>query len=266
MGNFSSLLFELSSSDRLDILMLLKKAPLRLSHISAKLNFTVQETSRNITRLSEAKLIVKSVDGEFHLTPYGQEALNMLFAYRFLYRNREYLTTHILSELPKHFRASVGILDDFQFIGDVMTTFHNIENMIAKAQKYVLILTNQVLASTIPHLMQALEREVEFKLLMPKDFLPSNEIRELVTNPAFHKANLSRKLENRFLERIDVFLCLSEQEVASLAFPNLEGKLDYIGFRAEKDFAVEWSKELFMYYWNRASTHVPEQLINLQEK
>jgi predicted transcriptional regulator len=54
MENFSSLLFELSSTDRLDILMLLKKTPMKLSHISSKLDFTVQETSRHITRLNEA--------------------------------------------------------------------------------------------------------------------------------------------------------------------------------------------------------------------
>jgi predicted transcriptional regulator len=78
LKTFSSLLFELSSSDRLDILSLLKRTPLKLSHISKKLDFTVQETSRNITRLSEAKLIRKDVDGAFHLTPYGEEALNLL--------------------------------------------------------------------------------------------------------------------------------------------------------------------------------------------
>jgi predicted transcriptional regulator len=75
LENFNSLLFELSSHDRLDILFLLKKTQMKLSHISKKLDFTVQETSRNITRLSEAKMISKDVDGLYHLTPYGNEAL-----------------------------------------------------------------------------------------------------------------------------------------------------------------------------------------------
>src|SRR4030067_1610107 len=111
MENFSTLLFELSSTDRLDILFLLKKTPLKLSQISSKLDVTVQETSRNITRLSEAKLIIKDVDGAFHLTPYGEEVLNLLSGFRFLFKNSEYLTTHTLIELPERFRASVGILD-----------------------------------------------------------------------------------------------------------------------------------------------------------
>ena len=85
--NFSNLLFELSSTDRLDILFLLRKTPLKLSHISKKLDFTVQETSRNITRLSEAKMIRKEVDGAFYLTPYGEEALNLLSGFKFLFKN-----------------------------------------------------------------------------------------------------------------------------------------------------------------------------------
>ena len=100
LENWSSLLFELSSIDRLDILMLLKKNPLKLSHISNKLDFTVQETSRNVTRLSEAGLTRKDADGGFHLTPYGEEALNLLSGFKFLYKNREYFMTHTLSLFP----------------------------------------------------------------------------------------------------------------------------------------------------------------------
>jgi predicted transcriptional regulator len=158
LENLNNLLFELSSNDRLDILFLLKATPLKLSHISNKLDFTVQATSRNITRLSDAKLITKDVDGAFHLTPYGDEVLNILSGFRFLFKNRNYFTNHKLTELPKRFRASLGILDSCKFINDVMIIFHNIESMIAKAEKFVWILTDQVLASTIPYLLQAIER------------------------------------------------------------------------------------------------------------
>src|SRR3990172_4208526 len=181
--------------------MLLSKNPLKLSHISNKLDFTVQETSRNVARLSEAKLIVKDIDGAFHLTPYGEEAMNLLSGFKFLFKNREYLTTHILGGMPKLFRAGLGILDSFEFVSDVMIVFHNIEIMISKADKFVWIITNQVLMSTIPDLVQAAERGVEFRLLMPKDFAPSEGLPELVNNPVFELASRAKKLESRFLER-----------------------------------------------------------------
>jgi predicted transcriptional regulator len=262
LENFNSLLFELSSTDRLDILFLLKKTPLKLSHISKKLDFTVQETSRNISRLSEAKLISKDVDGAFHLTSYGKEALNLLSGFKFLFKNRDYLTTHVLTELPERLRASLGVLEGCAFVNDVMVAFHNIENMIANAEKFVWILTNQVLASTIPYLAKAVERGTQFRLLMPKDYLPSKDVRELVSNPAFEGASRAKKLESRFLDKVDVFLCLSEKEVAALAFPNLEGKLDYIGFKSKHESVVHWSKALYVYYWEKATSEVPDQLIS----
>jgi predicted transcriptional regulator len=262
LETFSSLLFELSSSDRLDILSLLKRTPLKLSHISKKLDFTVQETSRNITRLSEAKLISKDVDGAFHLTPYGEEALNLLLGYKFLFKNRDYLTSHVLTALPTRFRASLGVLEGCEFVNDVMVAFHNVENMISKAEKVVWILTNQVLVSTISYLTQAVERGTEFRLLMPKDYVPAKDVRELVSNPAFEKASRTKKLESRFLDKVDVFLCLSEKEVAALGFPNLEERLDYIGFKSNKDLVVDWAKALYEYYWEKATSKVPDQLVS----
>ncbi|MEJ2241909.1 MAG: hypothetical protein P8Y18_07185 [Candidatus Bathyarchaeota archaeon] len=260
MKNFNSLLFELSSPDRLDILMLLKETPLRLSHISSKLDFTVQETSRNITRLSKTKLIVKDVDGSFHLTSYGEEVLNLLSGYKFLFENRKYFGTHTLIELPQIFRTSLGLLHECKFIKDVMTAFHNVEKMIDNAEEFVWILTDQVLASTIPYLKKAIERGVKFRLLMPRDYVPSSDVKELVNNPIFEKASRNRKLQNRFLEAIDIFLCLSENEVAAMAFPRLNGGFDYNGFRTTNEEAMEWSKTIFSYYWKKAKTQVPEQL------
>ncbi len=262
METFNTLLFELSSADRLDILFLLKKTPLKLSHISKKLDFTVQETSRNIIRLSEANMISKDVDGSFHLTPYGEEALNLLSGFRFIFKNRDYLTTHVLIEMPERFRASIGILEGGEFVNDVMVAFHNIENMIAKAEKFVWILTNQVLASTIPYLKQAVARGTEFRLMMPKDYVPSKDVRELVSNPAFEKASRAKKLESRFLDNVDVFLCLSEKEVAALSFPNLERKLDYIGFKSTNKSVTDWSKALYAFYWEKATSQVPDQLVS----
>jgi predicted transcriptional regulator len=266
LKTFNRLLFELSSLDRLNILFLLKKTPMKLSHISSKLDFTVQETSRNITRLSDAKLIIKDVDGSFHLTPYGEEVLNLLSGYSFLFENRGYFAAHKLVELPKMFRASLGVLDGCEVVNEVMVAFHNVEKMIINAEEFVWILTDQVLASTIPYLTKAIERGVKFRLLMPKDYIPSNDVRELVDNPIFEKASRSGKLENRFLETIDVFLCLSEKEVASMAFPTLKGVFDYTGFRAKNESVLEWSKTVFTYYWNKAVTQIPEQLRQVNDR
>lgn len=262
MNAFCSLLFELSSVDRMDILLLLKKTPLKLSHISSKLDFTVQETSRNVARLTDAKLIAKDVDGAFHLTAYGEEALSQLSGLQFLFKNREYFATHTVKELPEQFQLSLGVLEECELAEDVMVAFRSIEEMIAKAEEHVWILTNQVLASTIPYLQAALERGAEFKLMMQQDYMPTQSIRELVSNPVFAKATRTGKLDTKFLGKVSVFVCVSEKEAATIAFPTLKGDLDYVGFKSQDKAPVEWAKTLFMHYWNRASGRTPEQLTN----
>jgi predicted transcriptional regulator len=254
------LLFELSSVDRLNIILLLEKTPLKLSHLSSKLCLTVQETSRNVERLSEAKLVAKDVDGLFHLTPYGVETLSQLSGLRFLFKNREYFTTHRTNELPRLFESSLGMLENCEPVKDVMIAFRNVEEMIAKTEEHVWILTNQILASTIPYLVSALERGVEFRLTMQKDYNPTKSIRDLVRNPAFTKAARNRKMDFRFLDIIPIFICLSEKEVAALAFPDVNEKLDYTGFKSDRKEILEWSTGLYDFYWNKASKHIPDQL------
>jgi predicted transcriptional regulator len=70
-------------------------------------------------------------------------------------------------------------------------------------------------------------------------------------------------MDFRFLDKVPVFMCLSEKEVAALAFPDIHEKLDYTGFKSEKGEILDWSKALYDYYWNRASQQIPDQLANL---
>ena len=51
MERLCDLLFELSNEDRLNMLHLLETEDMRLSHISKRLDFTVQETSRRARAL-----------------------------------------------------------------------------------------------------------------------------------------------------------------------------------------------------------------------
>lgn len=260
MNDYTGLLFELSSPDRLDILILLRKTPLKLSHISRKLNFTVQETSRNLNRLLESDLIAKNVDGTFNLTPYGEATFSLLSGFRFLYENKNYFSTHSTSQLPEPFKRSLGVLDDFELVDDVMIVFHNIENMIKNAKDFVWIMSDQVLASTIPHLVDGLQRGMKFRLLMPKIYLPSEDVRNLVSNPVFETASRNKTLETKFSDEVDVFLCISEKEVSALAFLNSEEKFDYRGFKTEKSFGIEWAKMLFTHYWHNSTSQIPKHI------
>jgi predicted transcriptional regulator len=248
-----NLLFELAGEDRLNMLYELKNEPLRLSYLSKKLAFTIQETSRNIARLSQAKLIMKQTDGSFRLTPYGEETLDLLAGFNFLSQHREYFLRHMLSTIPKEFSYSIASLGGSQLVDDVMVGFSNVENMIQNAKEYIWILSNQILVSTLTPLKEALKRGVEFKLMLPSTVKPPKDALERMNDPIFEQTLRSGKFQERFLERIDALICLSEKEVAALGFPNAEGKLDYHSFHATDELSFKWTKALYLHYWNTAT-------------
>ncbi len=254
MEELQQLLFELAGPDRLSILFELQKKPQKLSHLSKNLNFTVQETSRNVARLNQTKLVTKAAEGNLGLTSYGEEILGLLLGFDFLSRHSGYFTKHSLAGLPKEFRYNLAALNGCQLVEDVMVAFAKVEHMIQLAQDYVWILTNQILVSSLPYLQDALRRGVKFRLIMPSSVTPPKDALERMYDPVFLEAMQKRQFENRFLPRVDVLICMSEKGLAALGFSDTEGKIDYHGFQGTDDLAFKWAKGLFLNYWNSAAT------------
>jgi predicted transcriptional regulator len=251
LQDLCNLLFELSNVDRLNIMLELKKKPMKISHVSKKFDFTVQETSRNISRLFGANLIFKDTDGIYHLTPYGEEALNLLSGFEFLSKNKEYFTTHTLSALPPEFTKGIGAIASSKVIGEVTEGLYDFENMVRKAKEYVWLMADQILASALPLIMEAVNRGVEIKKILPRNVNIPEGIFALANDPAFERAAGAHKLESRYLDRVEVVIFVSEK-AAAVGFPSLDGKFDYLGFSIRDETAHKWLKALYLHFWNLA--------------
>ena len=108
MEKLCNLLFELSNEDRLTMLTLLKEEPMKLTQLSQRLAYTPPEASRNVSRLSEAKLIERDHDGVYHISPLGEGAMRLLDGYHFLSKHSEYFSTHTLRDIPCEFVDRIG--------------------------------------------------------------------------------------------------------------------------------------------------------------
>jgi predicted transcriptional regulator len=251
MQELCNLLFELSNIDRLNILIELKKKPMKLSHVSKRFGFTVPETARNISRLHEANLVFKDVSGVFHLTPVGEEALHLLPGFKFLSKQKRYFMTHSLNALPSEFVTGIGALVNCKFVGEITESFFIFENMIREADEYVWILVDQVLASALPLISEAVKRGVEIRKILPRNANIPEGILALANDPVFDRAARAHKLESRYLNKVDVCIFVSDK-AAAISFPDLEGRFDYLDFIATDYVAQEWLSSLYSYYWDRA--------------
>ena len=261
MERLCNLFFELSNEDRLRILLELDGKALKLTHLSRELDLTVQETSRHLSRLSEKRLIQKDVEGFYHATPYGEQVLRIIPGFEFLSEHGEHFTTHTLSCLPHGFASRIGDLVSSTLTDDVMVAFHNVENRIREAEEYVWILSDQILMSSLTLLVEALKRGAEFKIILPKDLTPPPGFIDHGEQQFFDQAVMSNLMENRFLEKVDVAIVMSEKE-AGVTFPALDGRIDYgFGFVSTDKLRHAWCRDLFLYYWERATIEIPEHLL-----
>src|SRR5512139_1302117 len=103
---------------------------MRLSRVSEKFNFTVPETARNLARLTETSLIVRDVNGYFHLTPIGEAALQFIPSFEFISKYYEYFKTHTITNLPPEYVASIGVLKRSDFVASVTEALLYCENML----------------------------------------------------------------------------------------------------------------------------------------
>ncbi len=64
------------------------------------------------------------------------------------------------------------------------------------------------------------------------------------------------------LDKLGVFLYMSEKEIAILSFPYSDGRFDYLGFASKDERTHRWCKNLFDYYWEKAQgrTDLAEEL------
>ena len=245
-------MFELSNEDRLNILLELSKNPLRLSRVSEKFTFTVPETARNLTRLTETGLITKDVEGYFHLTALGEASLQLIPNFEFISKNTKYFKTHCISNLPPECAASIGSLKKSDFIGQLTEAMFIGEKMINKSEEFVWISIDEILASMLPVFIEAVNRGVELKKLMPRNAFIPPDILKLANDPAFDRAARAKKVESRYLDQIDFFLLMSEREL-EIGFKNSDGIFDHKGFfRSTDETAIKWTKALFLHYWEKA--------------
>jgi len=260
LENLCNLFFELSNEDRLRIFLQLNGKALRMTQLSRMLTLTVQETSRHLSRLSEMKLVKKDVEGFYSYTPVGEQVLRLIPGFEVISKHVEHFNTHNYSFLPHTFTSRIGDLVNCTLTDDVMVGFHRVENRILEAEEYVWILSDQILMSSIDPLKKAINCGAQFKIILPIRMNPPAGFIDHDDEKFFEEATVSKFMERRFLEKIELSMVLSEKE-AGVVFPTLDGRLDYgFGFLTTDKLGYDWCKDLFLYYWEKATIEIPEYL------
>ena len=238
----AELLFELSNIDRLTILSEVAKEPLKLSQIARKLSATVQETSRHLERLSNAKFIEKDSTSAYRITNFGRLVLSLLPSLEFLERKRDFFLTHDLSSLPHVFIERIGELSEHTFWNRLDDALARTEDVVKGAEQYLWILADQNVRQSYSHVHP---KQVSRRLVIPRN--SDLQAFQHVRNEA------ESELQIGFVDSVKVTVVMNER-TALVCFPGLDGRMDFTqGFAGENSKFHGWCHSLYNFYWDEAS-------------
>lgn len=247
MQSLCDLMFELSNTDRVRILLSLLQGPENITGISKKLNTTTQETSRHITRLSDIGLVSRQPDSTYKITSYGKIVFNQVSGIEFLSNHKDYFIEHTMETLSYEFVSRIGELKKSNYIGNVMTVFQKIQEISDEAEEHIWRITDKRLNIIYPNIQKAADRGVEYRRIEPETVTESPLIE---IKPPVDPGTV------RSLESVPVFMAINEKEVGGLAFPRINGEFDYLGFTSKDPQVLKWCSDIFKHYWSKGKPKV----------
>jgi len=239
------LLFLLSSADRLKLLRAIREERLRPSRLSSKLSITVQETSRQLSRLHAAGLVERDDKGLYLLTGLGRVLLQLLPSFEFLVQRRKYLLSHDLSFIPPEFVERIGELLQNEYGETVGRVLDHFEQVLSEAREYVWLMADQVLMVDAIAEKMLDSDPVTWRIIIPAS-VTREEDQQLPSN------DFKGRVELGVLDQVRMGMSLNERS-AGITFPDREGRVDFdSGLRSSDPDFHRWCEDYFLFQWGSA--------------
>jgi len=242
----NTLFYELASEDRISILRELCLSQLKMQDIARKLDLTATEASRQLQRMSQAKLIERGHEGTYSTTQFGKLLLTLSASMELAYKYDDYFLAHDITRIPLPFVNRIGELAQAVLVSDLTLNLSRWESLLKNAEDHIWVMTPQVMS----HLSQIMADKLRDGVKLRSIFCEN--IREIKTS-----LPLGKNVERKFLHTVPVIMIVSEKE-ASISFPRLDGNVDYPSFFGSDSKFLNWANDLFLYHWEQAKMWYPQ--------
>jgi predicted transcriptional regulator len=244
------LFYELASEDRVTILRELTTSNLKMQDVARKLDLTATEASRQLQRMSRAKLIERGPEGTYTTTPLGLLFLTLSASMEFVYKHDDYFLNHNLTRIPLPFVNRLGELSQGTLIADLIADLAKWEELVKAAQDHLWVMTPRAMGHLTQLSAAKLSEGIKIRSIMNEENREAN-----VDLPS------SKNVERKLIQEVPVIMIISEKE-ASVSFPGAGagGPSDFVSSFFGTDAAfLRWTNDLFRYYWEQAKTWYPNQ-------
>lgn len=252
---------EISSEQRLRIILNLKERNSKISDMAKKLDATVPEVHRNFTRLTKSGFIQKNVDGTFSLTQYGQIVHAQIPSLVFLSKNKKFFQTHNFADLPTKFLQRIGALSNSQLINGYVKVLEKWAEIYKNSNQYIYNILVEVsydleLTDTI---LKKLQSGVKIKSIFSDSAIVSRDRKKILEKKGFQKFITNEDIKRKMKKNIQILVVLNEKE-AGICFPSDdEVDMSKMFYGKDEDFH-DWCLDYFNDSWKDSGSFLESKL------
>ena len=255
--------FEIGSEQRLSIILHLNEKEWSVSPLSKELGATITEVHRNFVRLQKAGLILKNVDGTYHLTLFGKLICSQVPAIAFVSENKKYFENHDFGDLPVKFLHRIGELYEQKHIKGFVRVLEKWKEVHNNATKYIYNILTEVPYSKdiIDIVEEKLNNKIKIHSIFAENAIVPEERKTIFKIKNFNKFIKEEMLVRKMIKKVSVVLLLNEKE-SCIIFPNQSGEPDMseMFYSSDPQFH-EWCLDYFDHFWKN-STSFQESKLN----
>jgi predicted transcriptional regulator len=163
------LFYELASEDRISIIKELCFSSLKMQEVARKLDLTATEASRQLQRLSQAKLIERGSEGNYTTTQLGRLLLNLSTSLEFVYKHDDYFLTHNLTRIPQPFVDRLGELSKGTLVADLITDLARWEALLTTAKDHIWVMTPRAMGHLTRISAEKLSEGIKIRSIMNEE-------------------------------------------------------------------------------------------------
>jgi len=253
---------ELASEQRLGILLKLLEEKSKISTVAKEMEATVPEVYRNFERLMKADLVMKDVDGYYHLTTYGKTICALVPSLRFVSQNRKYFKNHDFGDLPPKFIQRIGALAEGQYVKGFVKVLEQWKDIYKNSEEYI----HNVLAE-VPYTVDLIEpivnkvkKGIKLNSILSESAIIPKERKKTLDKVGLNKLMETGRIERKMKKDVKVVVVLNEKE-ACVMFPTIDGGADMSEmFYSNDPLFHEWCLDYFKYCWDTSNTFQESKL------